>query len=61
MEYAIKDKVRGVRIIAGEQARDRRVVLNQLIEIAESKDFKKLFYRVSSRLKCMQKKRALKF
>jgi histidyl-tRNA synthetase len=42
MEYAIEDKVRGVRIIAGEQARNRRVVLNRLIEIAESEGFQEI-------------------
>ncbi|WP_274644901.1 ATP phosphoribosyltransferase regulatory subunit [Pseudomonas serbica] len=39
MEYKISEQARGVRIIAGEQAKDRRVVLNQLIEIAEANGF----------------------
>lgn len=39
MEYKISEQARGVRIIAGDQAKERRVVLNQLIEIAEANGF----------------------
>lgn len=42
MEYKISEQARGVRIIAGEQARDRRKVLNRLIEIAESNGFSEI-------------------
>jgi histidyl-tRNA synthetase len=39
MEYKISEQARGVRIIAGDQAKERRAVLNQLIEIAEANGF----------------------
>ena len=39
MEYRIENQARGVRIIAGDQARSRRQLLNQLIEIAEAAGF----------------------
>lgn len=42
MEYTIEDKVRGVRIISGDQARERRVTLNKLIEIAELEGFQEI-------------------
>lgn len=42
MEYQIEEKVRGVRIISGEQVRNRRFLLNQLIEIAELEGFQEI-------------------
>jgi histidyl-tRNA synthetase len=39
MEYKINEQARGVRIIAGDQAKQRRAVLNQLIQIAETNGF----------------------
>lgn len=42
MEYKISEQARGVRIIAGDQAKQRRVVLNKLIEIAEANGFSEI-------------------
>lgn len=42
MELKIENKCRGVRIISGQQAKDRREVLNQLIAIAESEGFNEI-------------------
>jgi histidyl-tRNA synthetase len=42
MELKIEAQARGVRIIAGEEARNRRVLLNQLIKIAESAGFEEI-------------------
>ena len=39
MEFKIDTQARGVRIISGQEAKDRRVLLNKLIEIAESAGF----------------------
>lgn len=42
MEFKIDTQARGVRIISGQEAKDRRVLLNQLIEIAESAEFEEI-------------------
>jgi histidyl-tRNA synthetase len=42
MELNIENKARGVRIISGQKAKDRRSVLNKLISIAESEGFDEL-------------------
>lgn len=39
MELQIEKQARGTRIIEGEQARERRLILNQLIAIAETYHF----------------------
>ncbi|WP_274605185.1 MULTISPECIES: hypothetical protein [Pseudomonas] len=39
MEYRIENQARGVRIIAGDQAKSRRQLLNQLIDIAQEAGF----------------------
>ncbi len=42
MELKIDKQAKGVRIITGEQAKDRRNVLNQLILIAETEGFEEV-------------------
>ena len=42
MELKIEAQARGVRIITGDQAVERRKLLNQLIEVAESEGFKEI-------------------
>lgn len=42
MELKIDKQVRGTRIIEGTQAKERRIVLNKLIEIAESFNFNEI-------------------
>lgn len=42
MELRIEQQVRGVRIITGDEARKRRLLLNQLIAIAESAGFEEI-------------------
>ncbi|RSZ58993.1 hypothetical protein HF313_25345 [Massilia atriviolacea] len=42
MELDIEAQARGVRIIAGQEARNRRVLLNQLIAIAEAARFEEI-------------------
>lgn len=42
MELNIEAQARGVRIIAGQEARNRRVLLNQLIAIAEAARFEEI-------------------
>ena len=42
MEYKIDAQARGVRIITGQEAKDRRVLLNQLIELAEQQGFEEI-------------------
>jgi len=42
MEYKIENQARGVRIISGKEAKDRRVLLNNLIEIAELEGFEEI-------------------
>jgi histidyl-tRNA synthetase len=42
MEYKIDAQARGVRIIAGDECKSRRLLLNQLIEIAESFEFQEI-------------------
>ena len=39
MELKIEKQAKGVRIIAGEQAKNRRKVLNQMIQLAEDNGF----------------------
>jgi histidyl-tRNA synthetase len=39
MELKIEKQAKGVRIISGEQAKNRRDVLNQMIELAEGKGY----------------------
>jgi histidyl-tRNA synthetase len=42
MELKIEAQARGVRIITGKQASERRQLLNSLIEIAESEGFQEI-------------------
>ena len=42
MELRIDAQVRGVRIITGDQTRKRRILLNQLIELAEGAGFEEI-------------------
>ena len=42
MEYKIDAQARGVRIITGQEAKDRRILLNQLIELAEQQGFEEI-------------------
>jgi histidyl-tRNA synthetase len=42
MEFRIEDKVRGVRIISGQIARERRKLLNELIALADAEGFEEL-------------------
>ncbi len=42
MEFKIDAQARGVRIISGQEAKDRRVLLNKLIEIAELAGFEEI-------------------
>lgn len=42
MEYKIEDQTRGVRIISGKEAKERRVLLNKLIEVAELEGFEEI-------------------
>lgn len=42
MKYKIDTQVRGVRIISGNEAKERRKLLNQLIEIAEAAGFQEI-------------------
>lgn len=42
MELRIDTQVRGVRIISGQQCKDRRKLLNQLITLAESAGFEEI-------------------
>jgi len=42
MELQIEKQTRGTRIIEGEQAKERRLVLNQLIAIAETYHFEEI-------------------
>jgi histidyl-tRNA synthetase len=42
MEYKIDAQARGVRIIAGDEAKQRRKLLNQLIGIAEKSEFSEI-------------------
>ena len=42
MELQIEKQARGTRIIDGDQAKDRRLVLNQLIAIAETYHFNEI-------------------
>ena len=42
MEYKINAQARGVRIITGQEAKDRRALLNQLIELAEQQGFEEI-------------------
>ena len=42
MEYQIEKQCKGVRIISGEEARQRRLLLNQFIEIVEAEGFQEL-------------------
>lgn len=42
MEYKIEKQARGTRIICGEEAKERRIVLNKLIEIAEKNGFEEI-------------------
>lgn len=42
MELNIKQQARGVRILAGEEAAERRLLLNKLITIAESNGFQEI-------------------
>lgn len=42
MEYQIEKQARGTRIIAGDQAKERRLILNKLIAIAETYHFEEI-------------------
>lgn len=42
MEMNIENKVRGVRIIAGDEAKERRQLLNSLIELADAAGFSEI-------------------
>ena len=42
MEYKIEAQTRGVRIISGQEAKKRRVLLNKLIDIAELEGFEEI-------------------
>ena len=42
MEIKIEKQAKGVRIIAGEQAKNRRKVLNKLIDIAQAEKFEEI-------------------
>ncbi|MCH8618354.1 ATP phosphoribosyltransferase regulatory subunit [Undibacterium sp. TS12] len=42
MELRIEEQARGVRIITGEETRQRRLLLNQLIAIAEANGFNEI-------------------
>lgn len=42
MEFKIDAQARGVRIISGQEAKDRRVLLNKLIDIAELEGFEEI-------------------
>lgn len=42
MEYRIDAQTRGVRIISGEETKQRRILLNQLIDIAENYGFSEI-------------------
>ena len=42
MEFKIENQARGVRIIGGDEARDRRLLLNRLIAIAEGNGFEEI-------------------
>lgn len=42
MELRIEEQARGVRIIVGEETRQRRLLLNQLIAIAEANGFNEI-------------------
>ena len=42
MELRIERQTRGVRIITGDQARERRKLLNQLIDIADEFGFSEI-------------------
>ena len=42
MEIKIENLAKGMRIISGEQAKNRRKVLNQMIELAEGEAFNEI-------------------
>ncbi|MFT6350376.1 MAG: histidyl-tRNA synthetase [Psychromonas sp.] len=42
MEFKIDKQARGVRIISGKEAKDRRILLNKLIEVAELAGFEEI-------------------
>jgi histidyl-tRNA synthetase len=42
MEFNIEKQCKGVRIISGEEAKNRRIILNKMIEIVEAEGFNEL-------------------
>ena len=42
MEYQIEQQARGTRIIMGDETKERRSLLNKLIEIAETNGFEEI-------------------
>lgn len=46
MEYEIEKQAKGTRIIAGEEARHRRILLNKLISIADANGYEEIILPV---------------
>lgn len=42
MEYSLEKQCKGIRIISGQEAKNRRILLNKMIEIVESEGFNEL-------------------